>query len=657
MSGYLIFAFPLPQAIPQWKTPERMERLRKKSNKIILGFVFVVIVVSFVFWGVGDVEVSSPGSLTSVNGEEIPYEDFQWQYRIQYDFQERLRGGRGQISEDDIKRLEASVASSLVMQTLMGQKARSLGFRISDAEVLDKLKETKVFNDPEKNRFSPSMYARVLEANGISQAQYERTLKRDLLGARLRDLLEMSILVSDPELTDVQQAELNRFTLDVASWDEKSIAQSGVLKATDAVLKDFYEKHKGEFLSSPQRSATIAALSPIAVERSIEISDDEVSDFFNSTVKTSKDETWTTPQAHAYHLLISDSSPQGLKQIREIESKIKASKDVFTAFRQAAAESSEDFSNAPLGGDLGYFGEKSMVKPFAAAVFSGKPNTVIGPVKTDFGYHLIFLADRTTASSELSNRKKQILHEIRRSKLQTRITEIEQAVADKVKGAGDKTQAELEKLGFTFSESLNVEPNKRSAGVPFLLNQKIFEAPVGKWSEPSLVQGSIFIVKVQSEVAPKPMTFEEAKARVKSKWETQETEAFVRSQLEALKSKKVSWSQLAQRGATLKSQKDFKPHSAFEVPGLGGSESALRAAQGLTAANSFAGPLMHEGKWIILRGDGFKSEAPKSLSTEERAKQRQNLRDERKTVVLDSYLQNLIKDGKIPADFRSKYRM
>jgi peptidyl-prolyl cis-trans isomerase D len=634
-----------------------MERLRKKSNKIVLGFVFIIIVVSFVFWGVGDVEVSAPGSLTSVNGEEIPYEDFQWQYRIQYDFQERLRGGRGQISEDDIKRLEASVASSLVMQTLMGQRAESLGFKISDSEILDKLKETKVFNDPEKNRFSPSMYGRVLEANGISQAQYERTLKRDLLGTRLRDLLEMSILVSDAELGEIQQAEQNRFILDVASWDEKSLAQSGVLKATDAALKDFYEKHKGEFLSTPQRSATIAALSPIAVERSIEVSEDEISSFFNSSVKTSKDEAWTSPQAHAYHLLISDSSAQGLKQLKEIETKIKASKDVFAAFRQAAAEYSEDFSNAPLGGDLGYFGEKAMVKPFAAAVFSGKAGTIIGPVKTDFGYHLIFLADRTSGPSELSNRKKQISYEIRRSKLQSQISEIEKAVADRVRGAGDKTQAELEKLGFTFTESQNVEPNKRSVGVPFLLNQKIFEAPLGKWSEPSLVQGSIFIVKVQRETPPAPLSFEDAKNRVKAKWEAQETEAFVRSQLEGLKSKKLSWNQLAKSGATLKSQKDFKPHTALEVPGLGGSESALRAAQGLTASNNFAGPLMHEGKWILLRGDAFRSEPPKALSAEERLKQKQNLRDERKTIVLDSYLQNLIKESSIPADFRAKYRM
>jgi peptidyl-prolyl cis-trans isomerase D len=634
-----------------------MERVRKKSNKIVLGFVFVVIVVSFVFWGVGDVEVSAPGSLTSVNGEQIPYEDFQWQYRMQYDFQERLRGGRGKISEDDVKRLEASVASSLVMQTLMGQKAQSLGFKISDAEVLDKLKETKVFNDPEKNRFSPGMYARVLEANGISQSQYERALKRDLLGTRLRDLLEMSILVSDAELGDIQLADQNRFTLDVAFWDEKSLLLSGALKASDAALKDFYEKHKGEFLSSPQRSATIATLSPIAVERSIQVSENEVSSFFDSSVKTSKDEAWTSPQAHAYHLLISDSSAQGLKQIREIEAKIKASKDLFASFRQAAAEYSEDFSNAPLGGDLGYFSEKAMVKPFAAAVFSGKSGTVIGPVKTDFGYHLIFLADRTSGSSELANRKKQIAYEIRRSKLQSQISEIEKAVADRVKGAGDKTQAELEKLGFTFTESQNVEPNKRTAGVPFLLNQKVFEAPLGKWSEPALVQGSIFVVKVQKETPPAPLSFEDAKTRVKAKWEAQEAEAFVRSQLEALKSNKLSWNQLAKSGATVKSQKDFKPHTAFEVPGLGGSESALRAAQGLTASNSFAGPLMHEGKWILLRGDGFRSEAPKAMSAEERMKQRQNLRDERKTVVLDSYLQNLIKDGKIPADFRAKYRM
>lgn len=47
------------------------------------------------------------------------------------------------------------------------------------------------------------------------------------------------------------------------------------------------------------------------------------------------------------------------------------------------------------GGDLGEFGRGQMVKEFDEVVFNGELNTVHGPVKTQFGYHLLEVTSRT----------------------------------------------------------------------------------------------------------------------------------------------------------------------------------------------------------------------------------------------------------------------
>ncbi len=61
------------------------------------------------------------------------------------------------------------------------------------------------------------------------------------------------------------------------------------------------------------------------------------------------------------------------------------------------AEIAKEFSACPSGkqgGDLGEFGPGQMVPEFDQVVFSADLNSVQGPVKTQFGYHLIEVTSR-----------------------------------------------------------------------------------------------------------------------------------------------------------------------------------------------------------------------------------------------------------------------
>jgi len=88
--------------------------------------------------------------------------------------------------------------------------------------------------------------------------------------------------------------------------------------------------------------------------------------------------------ASARHILV-DTEDQCL----QLKEKIESGED----FSEVAREHSNCPSKAQ-GGDLGQFGPGMMVKEFDEVVFSADINTLQGPVKTQFGYHLLEVTSR-----------------------------------------------------------------------------------------------------------------------------------------------------------------------------------------------------------------------------------------------------------------------
>jgi len=90
-------------------------------------------------------------------------------------------------------------------------------------------------------------------------------------------------------------------------------------------------------------------------------------------------------RASARHILV-DSE----EKCEELKSQIESGTD----FADVAKEHST-CPSGKSGGSLGEFGPGQMVKEFDEVVFSGDLETVHGPVKTQFGFHLLEITSRT----------------------------------------------------------------------------------------------------------------------------------------------------------------------------------------------------------------------------------------------------------------------
>ena len=119
---------------------------------------------------------------------------------------------------------------------------------------------------------------------------------------------------------------------------------------------------------------------------------------------------------NAAHILV-DSE----EKAKDLKDKLESGAD----FAELAKENSTDTGSGANGGDLGWFGLGMMVKPFEDAVVSAEKGAIVGPIKTDFGYHLITVKEtRAAEAPSLDQVRTELASEIERAAIDKAVKDI-----------------------------------------------------------------------------------------------------------------------------------------------------------------------------------------------------------------------------------------
>ncbi len=124
------------------------------------------------------------------------------------------------------------------------------------------------------------------------------------------------------------------------------------------------------------RTEVLAQLAITEVMKEIKVEDDEVKGYYEANQK----QFVKGATVQAKHILVPEEDT-----CKDILAAVESGEKTF----EDAAKESSTCPSGQNGGDLGEFGKGQMVKEFEDAAFAAEIGQVVGPVKTQFGYHLI----------------------------------------------------------------------------------------------------------------------------------------------------------------------------------------------------------------------------------------------------------------------------
>lgn len=451
-----------------------LDLIRANAQSWGVKIAFGIIILVFVFWGVGGLTGGPSTVILTVNGEPITIQEFQRKYE---QLEQQVRAQYPDLDAAGLKamQLKQQLIQNLILENLITQEAKRVGIVVTPVELRKLIESFPAFHN-EEGKFDPDAYVRMIKAQRNTPGNFEAELRNNMLMNKLRTDVTAGAFVPEAEVRDLFRYEGERRILEYVFYPLEDYTSK--VTVDDAQIKDYYEANQASFTVPPQADVEYLLIGAEALAAAQNISDAAVSEYYEKNAAQ-----FATPEmVRARHILIlSDAKASAEEQakakakIEEIAQRIKAGED----FGTVAKEVSEDPGSAPQGGELGWFAHGQMVPEFDKASFALNPGELSEPVKTQFGWHLIQLEEKKAAGQKpLDEVKDQIRTRLAQDeasgKVQEALEQVQLAVigGKSLKEAGEPLKLAPQETGLVNTTELTEKMGIKPENLPALLAAK-----------------------------------------------------------------------------------------------------------------------------------------------------------------------------------------
>jgi peptidyl-prolyl cis-trans isomerase D len=366
-------------------------RRNVKSLKPILWIVVATFIIAiFAIWGgAGRIgETSRASALATVGGAKISADAYFQALRQRLEALGKQFGC--ELSAQLIQQLglPQQTLEQLVQQQLLLEIAHDMGLRATNDEV-----RAKIMSYPGLQQNGQFVgfenYKRALEYSRIPLAEFESSVRQDVLMGKVVDVLTAGVFVTDDQVWESYRKQNDSAKIEYLVAETAKTEVTGT--PTETELRAHFDKNAASYRIPEKRTADYAVLRTADLKKEVSVTDADIDKYyadntaqFQEPEKTQVSRIWLPTTAA--------DKDKVLAEARDIQKRAAGGED----FAALARASSKD-DKASAGGDWGLYDWRSLAAPETEAAGKLAKGAVSDVVETETGAAILKVTDKTPA--------------------------------------------------------------------------------------------------------------------------------------------------------------------------------------------------------------------------------------------------------------------
>lgn len=403
-----------------------METIRTAANNIVVKIIFAIIMVSFIFTGVGFLGFGSNSAsdaqlyIAKVDGEGIS--------REQFEAEAKMATANSLGDSSFIKTVRRNVLTKQIDNYLAYQFSQKIKSAVSNSHIKKYIQQQKVFFT--NGKFDKEKYLALLAENKFTPESYAEVLRSALQQEQVIEALVKTSFVL-PVDSDISSLKNQTRTV-YATLVDSSIDNVDDINITPEDEQKYYDEHSKEFFKKERVKLKFIRNTLEAVRKSVKVSDDEVKQEYEKEIKT-----YTYPAKNAYSVIYVTDKEQADKIASDLASSVD--------FDTIAKKMNQDNKVSPYGknGSIGWLVEDDSLPEVFKEAHLTQIGQVSSPIAADGGYVFIKLDGmKKSEVMDFDFAKVKIYEKLINQKVQQDF----EAIEDKIKTALSHSPKSIEEI-------------------------------------------------------------------------------------------------------------------------------------------------------------------------------------------------------------------